>query len=149
MRLLRSSLTIALAGLAALPAAAGAIPNAPPRPVVGVPGGPHKLAAQGSYCWEGPNGGLCADTVDPMSYAPTLRLPAGGDPVIRMGYPAKRVFASAGEDDLDLEAVGDRRRKYLLHLPADVPTGPLGVYISASYDRGDGLFAIKIVARGR
>ncbi|MFN8151187.1 MAG: hypothetical protein U0R24_08690 [Solirubrobacterales bacterium] len=132
-----------------LPAAAAAVPKSPPRPVIGVPGGPHRLAARGSYCWEGPGGGLCADTIDPMLYAPKLRLSPGRDAIVRMGYPVSGVGASGDGSPLEMEPLGDRGRKFLLHVP-DIPRGQeLEVYIVASYDRGDGQFAIRISSRNR
>lgn len=127
-----------------------AAPSAPPRPVVGIPGGPHRLAAQGSYCWESREGvGLCADTIDPMTYAPKLRLPRGSDAIVRMGYPVESVGATVGGEDAPLEPLGDRMRKFRLSLPDLPPRGKIELYIFASYDRGDGYFAMKLASRGR
>lgn len=94
-------------------------------------------------------GSLCADTIDPIEYAPTIHLAAGADPIVRMGYPVRRVGAFIGEERLDLTPLGQRGRKFRLALP-DRSTGePLEVYLFATYDRGDGSFAIKIASRRR
>ena len=153
MTTFRSGLVAALAAAAAtlLPAgASAAVPNAPPRPVVGIPGGPHRLAAQSSYCWGGREGfAICADTIDPMAYAPKLRLPRGSDAIVRMGYPVKSVGATVDGEDAPLEPLGDRMRKFRLDLP-DLPSrGTIDLYLFANYDRGDGYFAMKIASRNR
>ena len=152
MKKLRSALVPGLAAGAALvlagPAFAG-VPEAPPQPVFGIPGGPHRLAAVGSYCWERPAGGLCADTIDPIDYAPTVRLPADADPIVRMGYPVRRVRAFIGGERIALEPLARRHRKFRLSLPERPADGVLEVYLFATYDRGDGSFAIKIASRGR
>jgi len=149
-RTFRSGLVAALLAISSPAAATAAVPDAPPRPVVGIPGGPHRLAAQGSYCWERREGiGLCADTIDPMSYAPTLRLPRGSDAIVRMGYPVTSLGATVDGEDARLEPLGDRARKFRLDLPEVPSRGKLELYLFANYDRGDGYFAMKLASRGR
>lgn len=84
-----------------------------------------------------------------MSYAPTLRLAKGADPIVRMGYPVKSVVASAGEDDLPMDPIDGSDRRFRLRLD-EIPAGEkLKVYLFATYDRGDGFFAIKFASRPR
>jgi len=66
-----------------------------------------------------------------------------------MGYPVKGVTASAGDEELTMEPLGDRKRKFRLDLPEAGSGKPLEVYLFAGYDRGDGFFAIKIASRSR
>lgn len=142
------SIALVLIATLSLPSAAGArVPEAPPRPVVVADGGAHRQAARGSYCWTYGGGGVCADTIDPIEVAAELSAPAESTITVRMGYPVERLGAYTADGELDLVALDDRRRKYELTLPRSRPGGRLDIYLQAAYDRGDGLFAIRIRPR--
>ncbi len=128
------------------PAAGANVLKAPPRPVVVADGGAHRQAAQGSYCWAYRGGGLCADALDPIEFAPELGALAGSAITVRMGYPIKslRAYGADFNTEIDLDPLDDRRRKFELTLPDSQPGGRIDIYLQATYDRGDGLFAIRV-----
>jgi hypothetical protein len=133
---------------ATAPTAAFAL-DGPPRPRVAAADGAHERAARGSYCWDGGNVSVCADTSDPMAYAPTLRIPAGSSQVVRMRHEVSSLAAyNRRGKRFQLEPIGDGGRRFRLTI--DHPRAPhsTAVYLSADYGaRGDGLFAIKIRPR--
>jgi hypothetical protein len=138
---------LALAALAA-PTAVFAL-DRPPRPRVVAADGAHERAARGSYCWDGPRFGICADTSDPMTYAPTLGVPAGTSQVVRMRHEVTSLAAHNRRGrPFELEPLGDGGRRFRLTIDHPWAPHPTAVYLSADYGaRGDGLFAIKIRPR--
>lgn len=143
-------LTMAIApvhGLAAGSENKPRIPDAPPRPVVVADGGAHRLAVQGTYCWETATTGICVDSTDPMDYAPLLHAPAESTVTIRMGHPTTSLEAYTTEAKLDLIQLDERRRKFELTLPPSASGKPIEIYLQADYEEGDGLFAVRIKPR--
>ena len=155
MRHLLSAAAIAgLAVLVAAPAAFALTPfalDAPPRPRVTASDGAHEQAARGSYCWSTRHSGICADTSDPMTYAPTLRIPAGTSQVIRMRHAVTSLAAfNRRGDHFQLEPLGDGGRRFRLRVDHPSAPHPTAVYLSARYGAtGDGSFAIKLKPHGR
>jgi hypothetical protein len=148
--LLSAAAIAALAVLVAAPAAAFAL-DAPPRPRVIASDGAHERAARGSYCWTGHHSGICADTSDPMTHAPTLRVPAGTSQVIRMHHEVTSLAASNRRGDhFQLEPLGDGGRRFRLTIHHPSAPHPTAVYLFARYGAtGDGSFAIKLKPHGR
>ena len=140
----------ALAVLAAAPAAAFAL-DGPPRPRVIASNGAHERAALGSYCWNGRRSSICADTSDPMTYAPTLRVPVDTSQVIRMRHEVTSLTASNRRGKrFQLEPLGDGGSRFRLTIDHPSAPNPTAVYLFARYgDAGDGSFAIKLKPHAR
>jgi hypothetical protein len=154
LRILLAMSVAALAAAAPSGAVAGAPaaarqPPAPPIPLIATADGTHRLAARGSYCWFARGHGLCADSLDPMAWAPRIHFPAGTSPVIRMGYPVEHLIAQRRDgDELELTPLGEGGRKFSVALPEAAPGTTFAVYLGADYDLGDGSFAVRFIPRG-
>ena len=149
---LASTFAAVASALALAASAAPAIAHAfdrPPLPRIVAADGAHERAARGSYCWTGDHSSVCADTTDPLGYAPTLRVPGGSSQIVRMRHEVTSLIASNRRGKrFELEPIGDGGRRF--RLTVDHPSAPhrTAVYLSAAYGaRGDGLFAIKILPR--
>ena len=140
----------ALSVLAAEPAAAFNL-GGPPRPRVIASDGAQERAARGSYCWGDRHSAVCADTSDPMAYAPTLRVPAGSSQVVRMRHEVTSLTASNRRGKrFQLEPLGDGGRRFRLTIDHPSAPHPTAIYLFARYgDAGDGSFAIKLKPHAR
>ncbi|HET6832007.1 MAG TPA: hypothetical protein VFH44_11735 [Solirubrobacterales bacterium] len=138
----------AFALVAVAPTAAFAL-DKPPQPRVVAADGAYERAARGSYCWGGRHFAICADTSDPMIYAPTLRVPVGTSQVVRMRHEVTSLAAyNRRGNRFQLQPLGDGGRRFRLTIDHRSAPHPTAVYLSADYGaRGDGLFAIKIRPR--
>ena len=87
---------------------------------------------------------MCGETTDPMERAPTLPVPVGSTVTVRMGYPVERVSVFSEGEKLRRSPLDERRRRFELRLPPAPPGETIDLYIEATYDRGDGSFAIRI-----
>lgn len=87
---------------------------------------------------------MCGETTDPMERAPTLPAPVGSTVTVRMGYPVERVSVFSEGEKLRRSPLDERRRRFELRLPPAPPGETIDLYIEATYDRGDGSFAIRI-----
>jgi hypothetical protein len=140
---------IASPAAASPPAAAAREPSAPPIPLIVTADGTHRLAARGSFCWFAENHGLCADSTDPMAFAPRVHFPAGTSPVIRMGFPVEDLVALRRDgSELELTPLGQERRKFAIGLPDAAAGTTFAVYLQADYSLGDGSFAVRFIPRG-
>lgn len=119
-------------------AADAKLPKRPPRPVVVSADGDKQRAARGSYCWRTRSVGVCADTSDPLGFAPTLKVRRHSPQVVRSRIPVKSLTARDHRDRrVRVKAVGKGHRRFKIK-PRWRGAKRVGIRLFATYGRRSG-----------
>jgi hypothetical protein len=139
-------LTALVAALAFLLAQPATVPRSPPKPVLRA-GGERLVMARGSYCWNTPPFGICADTKPPIT-ARGLPVRCGGRVRLNTRLETNLVAASirGGRRNLRVEPVDESQRRFVIHLRRRMKRrAVLDLYVR--YPQGDGSFGARLRVR--
>lgn len=117
----------------------------PPRPVVKNHLDRTK-AERGSYCWAQGDSGQCADyAFPPLPTDRTVRFHPGERVRVNLRYPARILHVERRNgDNLHEHPVPDtNRRRWRFEVPSDIDHS-MGIYLFARYDKGDGVFGVRL-----